>query len=64
MAMTLDEYLEELDRWKQPVSNQMQALDPAARSERDRDARAWLQAQLGHPLDAVPVKETKVLNPA
>jgi hypothetical protein len=50
MGITLDEYLQEIDRWKQPVSEQIQRIDPAQRAERDREAQNWLENQLGRPL--------------
>lgn len=45
--MTLDEYLREVDRWKQAVSHDMAKLDHAGRARRDREAVAWLEAKLG-----------------
>jgi hypothetical protein len=58
--MTLDEYLAEIDRWKQPVSDQTIGLDVAARAELDQEARAWLQAKLGRPLKQAPWPAVKV----
>jgi hypothetical protein len=54
MGMTLDEYLVEIDRWKQPVSEQTFALSGAERAELDREGRAWLEARLGRPLEVAP----------
>ena len=57
MSQTLDEYLEEVDRWKQAVSDRLLALDPSEWAREDAEARAWLEEKLGHPLrhaDEVP----------
>ncbi len=54
MGMTLDEYLAEIDRWKQPISDQVSASSGAERAELDRKARAWLEAKLGRPLEVGP----------
>ncbi len=51
MGMTLDEYLAEIDRWKQPVSDQTLALSVSALAQHDREARAWLETKLGRPLN-------------
>ena len=50
MEMTLDEYLAEIDRWKQPLSDRAGTLSPAERAEVDREARTWLEAKLGRAL--------------
>ena len=50
MDMTLNEYLAEVDRWKQTVSDRMAKLSPAERAAEDRDALAWLEKQLGRRL--------------
>jgi len=47
MEMTLNQYLSEVDRWKQAVSDEMAKLDPANRARRDEEAIAWLEAKLG-----------------
>lgn len=57
MSKTLDEYLEEVDRWKQVVSDRMLALPQSEWAREDAEARAWLEGKLGHPLpgaDEVP----------
>jgi hypothetical protein len=54
MGMTLDEYLAEIDCWKQPVSDQVSALSATERTELDREARAWLEAKLGRALEVAP----------
>lgn len=54
MGMTLDEYLAEIDGWKQPVSDKMLASSATARKEQDSAARAWLEAKLGRSLATVP----------
>jgi hypothetical protein len=48
--MTLDEYLAEIDRWKQPLSDQALTLSAAQRADVDREARNWLEAKLGRAL--------------
>ena len=50
MEMTLDEYLAEIDRWKQPLSDRALTLAVAERAEVDREARTWLEAKLGRAL--------------
>ena len=50
MEMTLDEYLAEIDRWKQPVSDRTADLSASERAEADRQARAWLETRLGRAL--------------
>ncbi len=58
MERTLDDALAEIDRWKEAASNRMAKLSPIERAEAHREARAWLEAQLGRPLrDAVPEPE-------
>lgn len=51
MEMTLNEYLAEVDRWKQTVSDRMAGLDPAQRATADQDALAWLERTLGRRLE-------------
>ncbi|MDO8630483.1 MAG: hypothetical protein Q7R41_08315 [Phycisphaerales bacterium] len=50
MDMTLNEYLGEVDRWKQLVSDRTARLDPAERARADREAIDWLERQLGRRL--------------
>jgi hypothetical protein len=50
MEMTLDEYLAEIDRWKQPLSDRALRLSAAERAEADREARTWLEAKLARAL--------------
>jgi len=57
MDMTLNEYLGEVDRWKQVVSDRMAKLDPADRARADQDALAWLGGKLGRPLQQAPLPE-------
>jgi hypothetical protein len=54
--MTLDEYLAQIDQWKQLVSDRTRSLPPPARAEQDREARAWLEAKLGRQLAQAPVR--------
>ena len=57
MDLTLDEFLIEIDRWKQPVSDRTAALRPPDRAREDQEARAWLEGMLGRQLRAVPARE-------
>jgi hypothetical protein len=50
MEITLDEYLAEIDRWKQPLSDRALTLSAAERAEVDREARTWLETKLGRAL--------------
>jgi len=59
MDMTLNEYLGEVDRWKQAVSDRMAKLNPAERAAQDRDALAWLEAKLGRRLRDTPATRTQ-----
>jgi hypothetical protein len=62
MGMTLDDYLAEIDTWKQPVSDKVSNLSPEERAALDREARAWLEAKLGRPLEVAPwVSEKKTV---
>jgi hypothetical protein len=54
MGMTLDEYLTEIDCWKQPVSDQTSKLSEVERAVFDREARAWLEDKLGRSLEVAP----------
>ena len=56
MDMTLNEYLGEVDRWKQAVSDRMAKLNPVERAAQDRDALAWLEAKLGRRLYDTPAR--------
>jgi len=51
MGTTLDDYLSEIDSWKQPVSDKASNLSPEERAALDREARAWLEAKLGRALE-------------
>ncbi len=53
MDLTLDEYLAEVDRWKQVVTDEMLFLSIPARAEKNQQARAWLEARLGRRLPEV-----------
>ena len=59
MEMTLNEYLAEVDRWKQAVSERTASLSPEARAEYDREARAWLEAKIGRSLQSPPSPEAR-----
>jgi hypothetical protein len=51
MAVTLDEYLAEVDRWKQAAQDELDALSPEARAERLAKVRAEFETARGRPLD-------------
>jgi hypothetical protein len=57
MEMTLDEYLAEIDRWKQPVSDRTSGMSPSERAESDREARTWLETKMGRSLRTPPQQE-------
>lgn len=61
MEMTLDEYLAEIDRWKEAVSDRVAKLPVSERTEAHRDARAWLEAQLGRPLREASEEDAKAV---
>jgi len=54
MEMTLDEYLAEIDRWKEPVTERALLLSASERVRSDREARNWLEAKLGRRLTEAP----------
>lgn len=47
---TLDEYLAEVDRWKNAVSDRVRGLPAKERLAKYREARVWLEARIGHKL--------------
>lgn len=47
MGMSLNEFLADVDEWKQKVSDEMAGLSDAERHERDRQAVEWLETQIG-----------------
>jgi len=59
MGLTLDDYLSEVDRWKQPVSDRAAALRPADRAREDQEARAWLEGQIGRSLEEAPANKVR-----
>jgi hypothetical protein len=59
MDLTLDDYLRQVDQWKQAVSDRMAALDPAGRIREDQEARAWMEGKLGRPLQDSPATKTQ-----
>lgn len=63
MDVTLDEYLHEVDRWKQPVSDRLARLHPVDRAREDQEARAWLEEKLGRPLEEAPPSAAKHIPP-
>jgi hypothetical protein len=57
MEMTLDDYLVEVDRWKQPVSDLMLEVPVTERANLNREASAWLEQKLGRTLRQPPPKD-------
>jgi hypothetical protein len=47
---TLDEYLDEINRWKEAARVQRRGLSDLELAEHYREVRAWWEAKLGHPL--------------
>ena len=47
MGVSLNEFLADVDQWKQEVSDEMAGLSVAERHERDRQAVEWLERQIG-----------------
>ena len=60
MTTTLDEYLHEVDRWKQAAEAKLQKLSDAERLQRLRAAREQLERQLGERLRVVASPVTTV----
>ena len=58
MEMTLDEFLAEVDRWKLAAAIETRDLTPDERAEHYRRVRAWLESQLGHPLNVAEIPES------
>jgi hypothetical protein len=60
---TLDEYLAEVDRWKNAVSDRLRSLPAKERLAKYREVRVWLEARIGHKLRTRPAKgrEKRVL---
>lgn len=50
MEMTWDDYLAEVDAWKESAEKRRQNLSPAERAAHAQEAKAWLEAKLGRPL--------------
>lgn len=59
MEITLNEYLAEVDRWKQGVSDRMAVLDPIQRAKADQDALAWLEHTLGRRLEVETIRRNE-----
>lgn len=62
MDMTLDEYLDEVDRWKQKAMEQTESLSAAAREKVLHDSLRWLERRIGRRLKVAgaPVREVNV----
>ncbi len=57
MEMTLDESLAEIDKWKDAAVDQLQHLPAAERAKVGQDAIAWLEREIGRPLERVPAPD-------
>jgi hypothetical protein len=64
MEMTLDQYLAEIDRWKQSVSDRMAALSASERAVAEHEARKWLESKLGQALRAPSPHEPSTVSTA
>ena len=51
MEMTLDEYLDEVDQWKQKAMERTESLSDAAREKVLHDSLRWLENKIGRRLD-------------
>ena len=51
---TLDDYLDDIDRWKEAASEATRGMTWPEQQEHYRQARAWLEAALGRPLPEAP----------
>jgi len=50
MDVTLDDYLAEVDRWKQAVVEKMIDLSVEERAKEDQEALDWMETKLGRRL--------------
>ena len=58
MGMTLDDYLTEVDRWKQAASDRLAQASPAERARIYAESQAWLESKIGRPLRQTPPAAT------
>ncbi len=63
MDLTLDDVLQEVDRWKQIVSDRMAGLDAEQRKVEDEKAMKWLEEKLGRKLPEAPPRWPHIGNP-
>jgi hypothetical protein len=54
MVKTLDDFLEEIDRWKESASEETREMSVQERLAKDREDRAWLEAKIGRKLPIRP----------
>jgi len=52
MNRTLDEYLREVDQWKEGALQRRLSVPSSDWASLDREARAWLETKLGRPLES------------
>ncbi len=62
MEMTLDESLAEIDKWKNAAVELLTNLSPSERARLGEDAIAWLEREIGRPLERVPAPEPETAN--
>lgn len=55
MEMTLDEALAEIDEWKNAVVDRVTNLPPEERAKVGQEAIAWLEREIGRPLERISV---------
>ena len=54
MGMTLDEYLEEVDRWKQALQMELDAMPPDEQRARLLEIGREVERDLGHVFPVAP----------
>lgn len=57
---TLDEYLEEIDRWKETAMEKTRSMTPEELVAYYAQVRAQLENELAHPLTEIPAPDRKV----
>ena len=57
--MTLDDYLAEVDLWKEAAERETRGLSAAEREAHYREVRAWLEAKIGRPLPSAPSPDVR-----
>lgn len=60
MGMTLDEYLAEVDKWKERARRRTARLSAAERRKHYEETLAWLARKIGRPLKKAAVSEERI----